>query len=256
MIKNVILFVVDGMGQCLLKQGVFKGHSNMTDVVKVIAPLPEMSCGVNFKLYNATQTDYNQFMTLNGEKGMDNIPESDDLYQRVYDWNVWEIEVKENVLMDITFYRSGKVGISFKWRTFAPSANCVTYRGVFGASHDVPVGLQAGDWWYCDGNYVFTEIEFGDKTIMYYDGTNYHMDTYEETLPTHRFDVPIDPNFSVQAFTASEQLELSEIKDDILALQLQIGSLTTEGGLRILYYEGATPSGVTENDLLVEIEGE
>jgi len=221
MIKNIIHLTFDGLGNNLKKTGVFKGRSNMIDVVQVCSPMPAMPLGVNFKLYNATQTEYNQFMTFTETKGKDIFSQSDELYQRAFDWNVWEIEVDENVLLDVLYFRSAKVSLSFKWRAFSPSANCVTYQGVFGASYPLPVGENAGDWWYCDGQFNFAGIKFGDKTIMYYDGENYHMDTYEEELTTTPQDMPIDKNMSVQSFTSSEVLELTTIKGDIEDLKIK-----------------------------------
>lgn len=233
MIKNIIHFTFDGLGTCLKKTGVFKGRSNNIDVVQVLSPMPPMALGVNFKLFNSTMTEYNQFMSVTGEKGKDVLDPADELYQRCYDWNVWEVEVKENVLMDITFFRSGRLALSFKWRAFAPSSNCVEYQGIFGASYPVPVGTNPGDWWYCEGQYYFAGIEFGDKTIMYFDGTDYKMDAYTEELPTLPQTMPVDKNFSVQSFTSSEQLELTEIKMDIADLEQAVAQLEGGAGMKL-----------------------
>jgi hypothetical protein len=68
---------------------------------------------------------------------------------------------------------------------------------------------------------------------MYYDGTNYHMDSYTEVLPTLTQNVAIDKTFAVQSFTASEQLELTGIKQSIEDLEDVVAQLQEGTGMTL-----------------------
>jgi hypothetical protein len=220
--KNALQFIIDSSGNYLDYSGSVRALSNYVGMVQIITPLPlDDAVGINFIVYDSKIQNLSQYVIPTAYKGRDVIPETDVLYQTVYNWNVFEVEIFEKALSYISKHHQGRIGASFTFEEIVPSARAVTYKGLFGSETPLPTtGMTTGDYYVCeDYNYNAQGFVFGKGQIIYWNGTKWIKDRMVMKLTTATIDIPVDPTLSVEYELTLEEINyLASIGADVALL--------------------------------------
>jgi len=220
--KNALQFIIDSSGNYLDYSGSVRALSNYVGMVQIITPLPlDDAVGVNFIVYDSKIQNLSQYVIPTAYKGRDVIPETDVLYQTVYNWNVFEVEIFEKALSYISKHHQGRIGASFTFEEIVPSARAVTYKGLFGSETPLPTtGMTTGDYYVCeDYNFNVQGFIFGKGQIIYWNGTKWIKDRMVMVLTTSTIDIPVDPTLSVEYELTLEEINyLASIGADVALL--------------------------------------
>lgn len=178
MVNNVLQYIYDINGSIIDQNlGSAKRLSNLVSTFQVVAPFPATDSCIATVQYATGSTDI-IFLRIakdinnNIKKGSDVIDESHTYYQDVVNYNVWEMEIPDYILTNISKFRSGKIDVSFTFREFIPAVEGSNYLGSFGSSSSTTRGdlpetgtFSDYDYYVCLGyNYFSTVL---DQTVTY-----------------------------------------------------------------------------------------
>lgn len=115
MIKNIIPFIIDSEGTFIptYKPNI-KARTSNVNILQVIAPFDTMTnISVTYRTKHIKQQSYTEYLILTNLKGKDVINPTHLEYQRIVNWNVWEITISEYPLNLLVSNRSTKASINF-----------------------------------------------------------------------------------------------------------------------------------------------
>jgi len=157
MIQNIIKFVFNANGSLIDKSTPsIKANTDLSNKILVVAPHANTTSVQAIYNPRATQKVFTQFMRITEMTGKDILDDSQQYFQLVQDWPVWEIEIFQNVLANISRYNSGVVGVSFKFGEYIQAVEGLEYKGTFGTSlysttkGDLPASATLGDYYVSD----------------------------------------------------------------------------------------------------------
>ena len=189
MINNVLQYIYNVTGSLIDQNlGSAKRLSNLVSTLQVISPLPETDSCMATTMYATGRQDTiflriakNNDGTI--KKGSQVVDPSKQYYQTVANYNVWEIEIPDYILANISKFSSGKILVSYTFRELVSAAEGTNYKGTFGTvgsttGGDIPTTgtFVSGDYYTCLG-YNYTSALIGQiftyQEAAYYDGTEW-----------------------------------------------------------------------------------
>ncbi|MDY3196705.1 MAG: hypothetical protein RBQ95_07575, partial [Paracholeplasma sp.] len=196
---NPILFVIDSNGDIIKKSGIVRAINGYREYAVIISPLSNASLSMSIMTDNSTFDKKEQYVLPTSHKVSDFVSEEDGLFQDIYDWNVYAVEIKEIALESIALFRTGRTTFSFQFQRIKASDKCVSFKGYFGVDSPLPVTAEIGDYYECedyqyaiasgDHNYAFTKGMF-----VYYNGTRWVKDRLLVELNTPTVEVAVEPS--------------------------------------------------------------
>ena len=248
MVNNVLQFITNITGGNIDENfGSVRRLTNLTATTQLISPLPsDFSVMVEYLLASGNMAT--QYMRLAVDsnnvplKGKDVVDPDELYYQTVSNYNVWEIEITEDILSMISKYRSGKVYASFIFREWVSAVEGTNYLGTFGSTGDIPASATtAGDYYECDLlSYTssVTGLTYTYKEAVYWSGAAWFTASsfdLKQSTTSREFPVetalsgqppqPVDPSFTNQIIS-----ELSSHDSRIAQNALDISLIDATAG--------------------------
>ena len=220
MLNQNAIIIIDVNGNVLREPiGSLRANSNYTSSITVIAPFElDTVVSANYSKRNRRNDDIAQFLIPNGnKKGRDIIGENDPLYQLIYDWHVFEVDVDQLAVAYFAKYRSDMLFVSIGVGNIVKPAKAITYKGDFGIDGLLPEIANNGDY-YISKNYNFTDknIQWTLNDYAYYDNgwekSNYMGESFTEPI-----EILVDPAIEVN-YEIQEDLDLSILLAGRLAI--------------------------------------
>lgn len=229
--KRSLIVIVNGAGELIHAPiGIVTGNAQFRDGITVITPLDLKDVvSIVFSKRNRIEDDVTQYLVPQGKlKGKDILPQNHDLYQEVYDWNVFEDTINEKALTYLTKYRGGVTKASINAGVQITPHNAENYEGIFGVNNPLPNdGMEDGDYYVCkDYNYKVTldevEVQFTLDDIAYWHDDQWHKSNYRSIFGTEAFDVPVSSNIQSHQEIQEEIPLEHKLAGDVAVLEVAI----------------------------------
>ena len=138
MIKNVLTFIYDLNGNFIGKStGEIRGWSNAKDYIYLVNPYTcEHICKATFFMCNSSTSEITRMMRSTPYKGSDVIDSNQHYFEMIKEWNVWEIELSQDVLASIPRSVSGILNVSFSIQEPVEMGNALLTTSTEGISVD------------------------------------------------------------------------------------------------------------------------
>ena len=218
MIKNTIQLILDG-DNVIWRGGEFKGKSNHTNLVQVITSQPLTNIAqIILSIKDTVDVDKIQYLIPTAQKGGDVLSSSNPYFQDVALYNVFEVELKKELVSIVSKFRTGRVAVSVGFTSIEPSSDCVAYKGLFGLNAPLPTtGQVLGDYYECeDYNYVYGGKTYSKGMFIVWSGTAWVQDWFTIDLVTESVDMPIQPAVTgTYELTTDERNYLASIGADV-----------------------------------------
>lgn len=228
MIKNVIQFVKIGRN-IVWRSGTLVGKSTHSNVVQLITDESITDIAqVTVSIKDSVDLDKYQYLIPTSYKGGDVLSTSNPYYQDVALYNVFEVELKKELVSVVSKFRTGRVAFSFSFVSIEPSANSITYKGKFGLNTPLPTtGQVLGDYYECeDYNYVLSGVTYSKGMFVVWNGTSFVADWFYFETTTEPIDVPIQPAVSgTYELTTDERNYLASIGADVALHNIAISAI-------------------------------
>lgn len=196
---NPILFVINSNGDVIKKSGIVRAINGYREYAVVITPLSSTAVSMSIMTDNGTFDKKEQYVLPTNFKVSDFVSSDDPLYQSIYDWNVYAVEIKEVALESIALFRTGSTTVTFQFQRIKESDKCVAYKGYFGIDLPLPQTAEIGDYYECeDYNYTIVSgthnYTFTKGMYVYFNGVRWVKDRLLVELNTPTVEVAVEPS--------------------------------------------------------------
>ena len=170
--KDNLILIVNEKGKLETAPiGLLKANANYTSTITVITPMPLNNVVMaNFNKRNSVDWNVSQFLIPNGKKkGKDILDKTHDLYQKVYDWNVFEGIIESKAVAYFAKYRADLLYVSIGVGSQQTPALAENYKGIFNYNNPLPETAENGDYYISNGyNFNDKNIKWTLNDIAYY----------------------------------------------------------------------------------------
>lgn len=237
--KDNLILIVNEKGKLETAPiGLLKANANYTSTITVITPAPlDNVVMANFNKRNSVDWNVSQYLIPSGnKKGKDILDKTHDLYQKVYDWNVFEGIIESKAVAYFAKYRADLLYVSIGVGEQQTPELAENYKGVFNYNNPLPETAENGDYYISNGyNFNDKNIKWTLNDIAYY-WNGWKKSNYIGTFNTTSVAVPVDPNIPANVEIVADQDlaallagKVATIEEDIVNLDI----LTQEHRIRI-----------------------
>lgn len=216
------------------RSGTFIGKANHLNTVQVITAQPLTDIAqVNLSVKDSVDLDKHQYLIPTAQKGGDVLATSNPYYQDVALYNVFEVELKKEIVSIVSKFRTGRIAVSVGFSSIEPSADCITFKGYFGVNTALPTtGQVLGDYYECeDYNYVLGGVTYSKGMFVVWNGTAFVQDWFLIELTTESVDMPIQSAISgTYELTVDEKNYLASIGGDVALHTIAINQINQDMG--------------------------
>lgn len=255
--KDNLILIVNEKGKLETAPiGLLKANSNYTSTITVITPMPlDNVVMANFNKRNSVDWNVSQFLIPSGrKKGKDILDNTHDLYQKVYDWNVFEGTIESKAVAYFAKYRADLLYVSIGVGEQQTPELAENYKGVFNYNKPLPETAENGDYYISNGyNFNDKNIKWTLNDIAYY-WNGWKKSNYIGTFNTTSVAVPVDPNIPANIEVVADQDlavllagKIATIEEDIVSLQEKTIELESGKQEKLIAGENIT---IDENNVI------